>query len=116
MAETTVRGQKAVGGGPDGGADRKTAVGPDQSKQETAPKGRGLGDILLKDKSGPELVTSRRRIVGTSIIGFLLVNFLMFLRFFFPRTLFEPKTVFRIGYPAAGTIVWRHRLLAYERR
>ena len=24
----------------------------------------------------------------------------MFLRYFFPRTLFEPKTVFKIGYPA----------------
>jgi cytochrome b6-f complex iron-sulfur subunit len=28
------------------------------------------------------------------------VNFLGFLRFFFPRTLFEPTTVFNIGYPS----------------
>ena len=33
-------------------------------------------------------------------LGFLGTNFFMFLRFFFPRTLFEPKTVFRIGYPS----------------
>ncbi len=32
--------------------------------------------------------------------GYLTANFLMFLRFFFPRTLFEPTTVFHIGYPS----------------
>ena len=43
---------------------------------------------------------SRRRIVWTAISAFLITNFLMFLRFFFPRTLFEPSTKFRIGYPS----------------
>lgn len=33
------------------------------------------------------------------VFSFLSANLLMTLRFFFPRTLFEPKTVFRIGYP-----------------
>ena len=42
----------------------------------------------------------RRRIVWSCIWGFLGANLLMFLRFFFPRTLFEPSTVFKIGYPA----------------
>ncbi|HXF04450.1 MAG TPA: Rieske 2Fe-2S domain-containing protein [Blastocatellia bacterium] len=42
----------------------------------------------------------RRRLVWTSVVGFLTANFLMFLRFFFPRALFEPSTVFRIGYPS----------------
>lgn len=41
----------------------------------------------------------RRRIVWACIWGYLGVNFLMFLRYFFPRALFEPKTVFSIGYP-----------------
>src|SRR5438309_9653987 len=41
----------------------------------------------------------RRRVIWACIWGYLGVNFLMFLRFFFPRTLFEPKTVFSIGYP-----------------
>jgi cytochrome b6-f complex iron-sulfur subunit len=44
--------------------------------------------------------TSRRRIVWACIWGYLGVNFLMFLRFFFPRALYEPNTVFTIGYPA----------------
>lgn len=42
----------------------------------------------------------RRRITWTAIGGFLATCFLMFLRFFLPRTLFEPSTVFRIGYPS----------------
>jgi len=45
-------------------------------------------------------VKMRRRIIWSCIWGFLAANLLMFLRFFFPRTLFEPSTVFRIGYPA----------------
>ncbi len=41
----------------------------------------------------------RRRIVWTCVWGYLAANFFMFLRFFFPRALFEPSTVFHIGYP-----------------
>ena len=42
----------------------------------------------------------RRRLIWTAVGGYLGVNLLMFLRFFFPRALFEPNTVFSIGYPA----------------
>jgi hypothetical protein len=34
-----------------------------------------------------------------AVLGTLSVNLLMFLRFFFPRALYEPKTKFTIGYP-----------------
>ena len=37
---------------------------------------------------------------GRCIWGYLGVNFLMFLRFFFPRALYEPNTVFNIGFPS----------------
>ncbi len=47
--------------------------------------------------SAKEQVKTRRRFVAFAISGFLTTNFLMFLRFFFPRTIFEPKTIFRIG-------------------
>jgi cytochrome b6-f complex iron-sulfur subunit len=47
---------------------------------------------------------SRRRLIWGCVWGYLGVNFLMFLRFFFPRTLFEPSTVFSVGYPADFTI------------
>jgi cytochrome b6-f complex iron-sulfur subunit len=42
----------------------------------------------------------RRRIVWGAVWGYLGANFLMFLRFFFPRVLFEPDTVHNIGYPS----------------
>ena len=100
MAETTVQSQKAAESAS-GGADGKPAAGPTQSKQEKgSPSRPGVADLLLKEQPEPQLIATRRRIVGASIIGFLIVNFLMFLRFFFPRALFEPKTVFRVGYPA----------------
>ena len=47
-----------------------------------------------------EVLKLRRKLVVGSIVGVLGVNFFMFLRFFFPRTLFEPKTVFVVGYPS----------------
>ena len=42
----------------------------------------------------------RRRIIWSCVAGYLVANFLMFLRFFFPRALFEPSTVFHLGYPS----------------
>ena len=42
----------------------------------------------------------RRRIIWSCVWGFVAANLLMFLRFFFPRALFEPSTVFKIGYPS----------------
>ena len=48
----------------------------------------------------PEVQLVRRRLVTASVLGCLGVNFLMFLRFFFPRALFEPKTIFNVGYPS----------------
>ena len=60
---------------------------------------------ILKDpdpaESDPQKpILRRRRFVIASVLGVLGVNFLMFLRFFFPRALYEPKTRFRIGYPS----------------
>ncbi len=51
------------------------------------------------DSDPQKVTTRRRRFVMASVLGFLGINFLMFLRFFFPRVLYEPKTKFRIGYP-----------------
>ncbi len=54
----------------------------------------------------PEVIESeaklmrRRRFAATCVFGFLATNLVMFARFFFPRVLFEPKTVFKIGYPS----------------
>jgi cytochrome b6-f complex iron-sulfur subunit len=53
-----------------------------------------------KDTDKPQPNKPRRRFIWASIGAFLAANLLMFLRFFFPRTLFEPSTVFTIGYPS----------------
>ncbi len=99
MAESTVQGQQAVTG-VNGGSDVKAAGTPPQTKKEGSSGKPGVAELLLKDQPEPQLISTRRRIVTASVLGFLTVNFLMFLRFFFPRTLFEPKTKFRIGYPS----------------
>ncbi len=41
----------------------------------------------------------RRRFVWAAVGAFLTAWFLAFFRFFLPRTLFEPATSFKIGYP-----------------
>ena len=70
------------------------------------PAKPGIGDALFKILTGPDdadeakQIIRRRRFVMASVLGFLGVNFVMFLRFFLPRTLFEPKTSFTIGYPS----------------
>ena len=57
--------------------------------------------LTEKTEQDPQkTVARRRRFVIASVLGFLGVNFLMFLRFFFPRALYEPKTKFLIGYPS----------------
>src|SRR5579871_847223 len=59
---------------------------------------------ILKDpdpEADPQKpILRRRRFVIAAVLGVLGVNLLMFLRFFFPRALYEPKTRFRIGYPS----------------
>jgi cytochrome b6-f complex iron-sulfur subunit len=47
-----------------------------------------------------QTVAHRRRFVMAAVLGTLGINFLMFLRFFFPRALYEPKSQFKIGYPS----------------
>ena len=52
--------------------------------------------------TGPEdnaVNQQRRRFVWAGVAAFLTAWFLAFFRFFLPRTLFEPATSFKIGYP-----------------
>jgi cytochrome b6-f complex iron-sulfur subunit len=70
------------------------------------PKKPGIGDAIRKILTSPDdtdeskQIARRRRFVMASVLGFLGVNFVMFLRFFLPRALYEPKTNFTIGYPS----------------
>lgn len=61
---------------------------------------KSLSFLQSFGKQPLESLQSRRRIAICCVLGFLGTNFLMFLRFFFPRVLFEPNSVFTIGYPS----------------
>ncbi|MCY4534481.1 MAG: ubiquinol-cytochrome c reductase iron-sulfur subunit [Bryobacterales bacterium] len=65
----------------------------------TSLLGRIKASIQAEGKDEEAKIRSRRRLIGLLTGGFLTTNFLMFLRFFFPRTIFEPRTQFRIGLP-----------------
>ncbi len=88
MAETT-------GGSPEG-ASQSEETTAEAAKPSLASK---LRKAFQTSPSQKDAVKTRRRFVGIFTGGFLLTNFLMFLRFFFPRTIFEPKRIFRIGAP-----------------
>ncbi len=53
-----------------------------------------------KVASEPEPNQLRRRLTWTCIAAFMATNLFMFLRFFFPRALFEPSTICNLGYPS----------------
>src|SRR5450631_35027 len=70
----------------------------------------------LDNKAAVKTVnTTRRRIVWACIWGYLGINFLMFLRFFFPRALYEPNTVFDIGFPSDFALGIDQRFLKNNR-
>jgi cytochrome b6-f complex iron-sulfur subunit len=76
---------------PRGSAADGSVTQPAQEKQ---------GGVKEKPDAPADELKTRRRLIWTAVTAFLITNFLMFLRFFFPRTLFEPSSRFRIGYPA----------------
>ena len=75
---TSYVGSPAVGTSKAAAAAGVAAIGPDDSK----------------------LNERRRRLVWCAVSGFLGAWFIAFLRFFLPRTLFEPPTKFKIGFAA----------------
>ncbi len=90
----------------------KTAVAnaapaaPAAAGKKTAATGEDLAETVNK---------SRRGLIWACIWGYLGVNFLMFLRFFFPRALYEPNTVFTVGYPSDFALGIDQRFLMTER-
>ena len=77
-----------------------TATPPVPPAPKAAPRNPAKTTATAAAATGDTLDKTRRRVVWSCVIGFLGANFLMFLRFFFPRALYEPKTRFRIGYPS----------------
>src|SRR5205085_7337577 len=61
-----------------------------------AAKAGGVASVGPEDN---EVNQQRRRFAWAMIAAFLTAWFLAFFRFFLPRTLFEPATSFKVGYP-----------------
>ncbi|MGB8508533.1 MAG: Rieske 2Fe-2S domain-containing protein, partial [Pyrinomonadaceae bacterium] len=86
---------------PGSGASKTTST-PTASVNQGVTKA-----VAAKPPAGPVVQSApeppinklRRRIVWASIVSFLGVSFLMFLRFFLPRATTEPSSVFSIGFP-----------------
>ena len=55
--------------------------------------------IVVESAPDPPVNKTRRRIVWWSVTGFLATCFLMFVRFFLPRSITEPPSTFKIGFP-----------------
>ncbi|HXK01035.1 MAG TPA: Rieske 2Fe-2S domain-containing protein [Verrucomicrobiae bacterium] len=87
---------------------QKELIAVPETAEAPEPKEPGKPGLLRAIRaifSGAEMSelrrrAARRRFVMAAVLGTLSVNFLMFLRFFFPRVLYEPKTKFKIGYPS----------------
>ena len=55
--------------------------------------------VVVESVPDPPVNKLRRRIVWASVAVFLTTCFLMFVRFFLPRAIFEPSSTFKIGFP-----------------
>ena len=62
-------------------------------------KAAAAGGVAAVGPDNTEVDKRRRHLVWAAVAAFLTAWFLAFFRFFLPRTLFEPSTVFKIGYP-----------------
>ena len=63
-------------------------------------KAAAAGGVAAVGPENTEVDQRRRRLVWAGVAAFLAAWFLAFFRFFLPRTLFEPSTKFKIGYPS----------------
>jgi len=65
-----------------------------------APAKPSAPAAAVETSSDPPVNKMRRRIVWATVAGSLITFFLMFVRFFLPRSILEPSSTFRIGSPA----------------
>ena len=64
------------------------------------PAAPAKAEVVESTSDDPPVNKMRRRIVWATVAGALTTFFLMFVRFFLPRSILEPSSVFRIGPPA----------------
>jgi len=71
---------------------------PAVKKTPAKPAGKPPA-VVVESAPEPPVNKMRRRIVWASLAGFLTTCFLMFVRFFLPRSITEPSSTFKIGFP-----------------
>ena len=93
MSEGDARGTPTPPEGDAAPAEKKAyePTGPQKPKPESKP---------LKPEDAPPGSVQRRTFVWAAVTGYLLLLVGGVLRFFFPRTLQEPPTTVRIGFPS----------------
>jgi len=79
------------------GTEANTYVGTPAVGTSKAAAAGGVASVGPDDS---DVNQGLRRFVWTAVAAFLMAWFIAFFRFFLPRTLFEPATSFKIGYPA----------------
>jgi len=94
---STPTAQAPAGAGPAAPGPPPAAAPPAHAVSASAAKPVGA---VVESTPDPPVNKMRRRIVWASVVGFLTTCFLMFLRFFLPRSILEPSSVFRVGFPA----------------
>src|SRR5256714_13284878 len=83
----------------EGAAKASSTPTPTIAKGLARPVATKQTGATLESAPDPPVNKMRRRIVWAAVAGFLTTCFLMFVRFFLPRSIFEPSTKFRIGFP-----------------
>jgi len=89
--------QETVASASARGTEANTYVGTPAVGTSKAAAAGGVASVGPDDS---DVNQGRRRFVWTAVAAFLMAWFIAFFRFFLPRTLFEPATSFKIGYPA----------------
>jgi cytochrome b6-f complex iron-sulfur subunit len=79
------------------GGESTSYVGTPAVGTSRAAAAGGIASVGPQDN---EVNQGRRRFAWAAFAAFMTAWFIAFFRFFLPRTLFEPATSFKIGYPA----------------
>ena len=74
------------------------AVGAVTTPPRAAASAKPAGAVV-ETSTDPPVNKMRRRIVWATVAGALTTFFLMFVRFFLPRSILEPSPLFKIGSP-----------------
>jgi len=84
----------------DSQADQLSAPSVSATPRAATPAKPAAPAAAVETTSDPPVNKMRRRIVWATVAGALTTFFLMFVRFFLPRSILEPSSQFRIGPPA----------------